>query len=527
MRALTRNLLMNEPSNLPLCPCPSSARGGVQGDQDRMLLAAPGPGLMGHSVRNWIGLLTLAAGCWMAASSPAVHGATSREVARQLNEAYVQVAEEVSAAVVVITVTQKAPVGGREGQNPLWDRLPPELRRWFDERPSQRERFQLPPGQGSGVVISEDGYILTNAHVVEDADKIRVRFKDRREYAATVRGIDKQSEVAVIKVEATGLVPARLGSSAKARVGEMVVAIGAPFELDYTVTFGHISAKGRRVFSDFYMMDQDFIQTDASINPGNSGGPLVNLEGEVIGLNTLIRGMNTGIGFSVPIDLARQIADRLIADGKFTRAWLGVGIRSLAEFNEFQERAGDLKDGVVIASIEETGPAAKSDLEPGDIVVAVDGKSVASAQDLKTEIRTKAIGSDVTLDVVRDGKKLKIKVQPGEFPEDREQLLASAREDGSSSGLGLKVKALNRDLAEQYGVERTEGVVVVEVEAGSPAERQGIQPGDVITKVNRRAVTNLNDFKAAIREADLKKGVTLNLLGERGRRFEILKDSGE
>ena len=460
------------------------------------------------------------------AAVPCSAASSPLDVARQLNEAYVQVAEDVSPAVVVITVTQKIERPTSEGQNPMLERFP-ELRRWFEGRPSQPQRFELPPNQGSGVVISEDGYILTNAHVVEDADKIRVRFKDRREYTATVRGVDKQSEVAVIKVDAKGLKPAKLGNSTKARVGEMVVAIGAPFELDYTVTFGHISAKGRRVFSDFYMMDQDFIQTDASINPGNSGGPLVNLNGEVIGLNTLIRGMNTGIGFSVPIDLARQIADRLITDGKFTRAWLGVGIRSLSEFNELQERSGDVKDGVVIASIEESGPAAKSELEPGDIVTAVDGKPVVSSQDLKTEIRTKEIGKAVSLDVVREGKKMKIEVKPGEFPEDRSQLMAATRNPGTTAGLGLKVKAINRELADQFGLEQTEGVVVIEVETGSPAERQGIQPGDVITKVNRRNVISLNDFKTAIRDADLKKGVSITVVGERGRRFEILKETGD
>lgn len=457
---------------------------------------------------------------------PRVSAASPLEVARQLNEAFVQVADDVSGAVVVISVSKKMERPTGDGGNPIFD-LIPELRRRFEGRRQQPQRFEVPTSEGSGVVISEDGYILTNAHVVEDADKINVRFKDRRTYPATVRGFDKQSDIAVIKVDVKGLKAAKLGDSGRARVGEMVVAIGAPFELDYTVTFGHISAKGRRVFSDFVMMDQDFLQTDAAINPGNSGGPLVNLNSEVIGINTLIRGMNTGIGFAVPISLARQVADRLIADGKFTRAWLGVGIRSLSEFNEFKDMAGDVKEGVVISSIEKSGPASKSELKPGDIVVAVDGHSVASAQDLKNEVRTKEIGKSVALDVVRDGKKLKIKVEPGEFPEDREKQVASARSPGTSSGLGLKVKALTPDLAEQFGLDKASGVVVVEVDQGSPAETKGIQPGDIITRVNRRPVATLKDFKDAIKDADLKKGVAISLVGEDGHRFEILKESGE
>jgi Do/DeqQ family serine protease len=459
-------------------------------------------------------------------ATPRASAASPLDVARQLNEAFVQVADDVSGAVVVISVAKKFEHPQVDGSNPLLD-LIPELRRRFEGRKSPPQRFEVPSSEGSGVVISEDGYILTNAHVVEDAEKITVRLKDRRTYPATVRGFDKQSDIAVIKVDAKGLKPAKMGDSNRARVGEMVVAIGAPFELDYTVTFGHISAKGRRVFSDFVMMDQDFLQTDAAINPGNSGGPLVNLNSEVIGINTLIRGMNTGIGFAVPISLARQVADRLIADGKFTRVWLGVGIRSLSEFNDFKDMAGDVKEGVVISSIEKDGPASKSDLKPGDIVVSVDGRSVASAQDLKNEIRVKELGKQVTLDVVRDGKKLKIKVAPGEFPDDREKQVASARSPGTSSGLGLKVKALTPDLAEQFGLEKSSGVVVVEVDPGSPAERKGIQPGDVITRVNRRPIATLKDFKDAIKDADLKKGVAISLVGEEGHRFEIIKDSGE
>jgi S1-C subfamily serine protease len=216
---------------------------------------------------------------------------------------------------------------------------------------------------------------------------------------------------------------AKLGDSAAVRVGEFAVAIGAPFELDYSVTFGHVSAKGRsRVVPSFGVnsqqatMDQDFIQTDASINPGNSGGPLVNLYGEVIGINTLIRGLHTGIGFAVPVNLAREVSEQLIASGKFPRSWLGVGIRSLREDEEVRETVSAM-DGVLVTELRPGGPASKSDLKPGDVITAVDSKNVATETQLRNEIRSKKPGSAVTLDVLRDSKPLKIKVHPEPWPE--------------------------------------------------------------------------------------------------------------
>src|SRR6185503_5606750 len=257
------------------------------------------------------------------------------DLARQLNQAFIEVADHVSPAVVVVKVAQKPSQLDLEGEdNPLWDMLPPEFRRQLErQREKQRNKndksdespgSKEPPvfnGQGSGVVIRPEGYILTNRHVVDGAEKIKVKFNNGDEFDAEVRGVDPQSDLAVLKIDPKGrkLTAARLGDSEKTRVGEFAIAIGAPFELDYSVTFGHVSAKGRSRIINDPTMDQDFIQTDANINPGNSGGPLVNIEGEVIGINTLIKGLRTGIGFAIPVNLVKEVSDKLIAHGKFTR----------------------------------------------------------------------------------------------------------------------------------------------------------------------------------------------------------------
>jgi serine protease Do len=466
----------------------------------------------------------------------AKENSSALELARQLNQAFIEVADKVSPAVVVIRVAHKPDYSELDdGSNPFFDMVP-ELRKRFEEQFKKRQQRRSPrepvyDAQGSGIVIREDGYILTNSHVVEGADKIMVKLKDGTEYeGAEIKGVDSQSDVAILKITAKNLTVAKLGDSSKTRVGEFAIAIGAPFELDYSVTFGHLSAKGRRVFSDLVMMDQDFLQTDASINPGNSGGPLVNIDGEVIGINTLIRGMNRGIGFAIPINLAREVSDQLIKDGKFSRTWLGIGIETLSESKEYKNLVSSVKNGVVVRSIVPNGPVANSDLQPADVITAVDGKEVASAQDLKGEIRTKPVGRSVTLDVVRDDKKIKVTVKPGELPDDNAQDLQTSHKSKETAGtelVGLKVQALTRELAKQFEVELTEGVIVTEVGSGSIAEQKGIRPGDVITKVNRRRVTTPREFRDALKSADLKKGVLIDLTGEGGRRFELLKDSGD
>ncbi len=483
-------------------------------------------------------LLALGAG-----NAIAKEASTALELARQLNQAFIEVADQVSPAVVVIRVAHKPNFSEAEPDedNPFWDFIPRQFRKQMEEQQRQRRprdnrarpsREPVFDSQGSGVVVREDGYIQTNRHVVDGADKIKVRFKDDAAwYDAEVRGVDAQSDLAVLKIDSKGkqLTVAKLGDSDKTRVGEFAIAIGAPFELDYSVTFGHVSAKGRSHLIDDLFMDQDFLQTDANINPGNSGGPLININGEVIGINTLIRGLHTGIGFAIPANLAREVSDKLVSEGKYVRAYLGVQIRTLREDTEYRDLISGITDGVVVFAIPPDGPAAKSDLRAGDVITAVDGKPVTTSPQLKSEIRSKKISQAVTLDVYRNGKTIKVQVKTDAWP-DESTMLAGKRNpapEESPRDLGLTVKTLTKELADQFGVERIEGVIVTEVEAGSIAARKGIQAGDIITDVNKKPITTAKQFREAMKAADPKKGVIVNFTSRGTSRFEILKESGE
>ena len=477
--------------------------------------------------------------------------ASAIDLARQLNKAFIEVAESVTPAVVVIRVAHKEGYNDDE-EGDFHGMVPEQFRRWFDEQFKQRgekgnkeqKKGRHPDvfdGQGSGVVIRDDGYILTNRHVVDGASKIKVRFKDGTEYDGEIKGVDSYSDIAVVKIDAKNLPVAKLADSNKTKVGEFAIAIGAPFSLDYSITYGHVSAKGRSGVIPSYMggaaMDQDFIQTDASINPGNSGGPLVNIEGEVIGINTLIRGMNTGIGFAVPSSLAKQVSDKLIETGRFARSWLGIGIRALADHPSYKDLVDDVKNGVVVESISSDGPSSKSELRAGDIITSVDSRSVATAQELKNEVRSKSVGSNVTLDVVRldsklNPKRLKLKVKTGEAPEEAMPVSMGRRPaavpaEETANDLGITVKALTKDVAKEFGVEVTDGVIITGVERGSVAAENGIRPGAVITEVNRKAVTTPKEFREALKGTSLKKGVVLNLTVDGGSQFRILKENGE
>jgi serine protease Do len=466
------------------------------------------------------------------------------DLARQLNQAFVQVAEDVSPAVVVITVTQKpsanphADDGSDDSDDPF-----EQFRRYF-QRQRQPQSQERSVGQGSGIIISADGYILTNRHVVEDAEKIEVRLKDGRTYSAKVRGVDAPADVAVIKIDAKGLTVAKLADSDKTRVGEFAIAIGAPFALDYSVTFGHVSAKDRsNIFSDESgsgMQDQNFIQTDANINPGNSGGPLVNIDGEVIGINTLIRGLHTGIGFAIPINLAKQVADQLISDGKYHRSWLGISIRSLKEDDKFREWMDGLQDGVIVEEIIPDGPAAKSRLRAADVITAVDGKKVTTSQQLKDEIRVKKIGQDVTLDVYRKpyegGKPVKIIVKPGEFVEPTDVAAEEPQapdSSGSHNALGVAVRALTPELAKRFNLDLSHltelkvGVVVTFVDQSGLAAQSGIEQGDIITSIDDHPTTTVRQFREAVRNVNTQKGAMVHLIIDGSEKFEILKEGAE
>jgi serine protease Do len=474
------------------------------------------------------------------------------ELAKQLNEAFVEVADKVSPAVVVITVTEKANAhgsmsddSGDDGQSP-WDVLPPELRRYFEEwgrrggrgGNGQRRQQRAPQmqGEGSGIIITKDGYILTNNHVVEGADKIKVRFKNGDVYDATVKGTDPESDIAVIKINGKNLIPAKLGDSDATRVGEFAIAIGAPFQLTYSVTVGHVSAKGRSVgaMTPNGYADQDFIQTDASINPGNSGGPLVNLYGEVIGINAMIRGMNTGIGFAIPINLAKRVADHLMSEGKFVRSWIGVGIQDLKDDTDLRDldpsMRPDVADGVVIKTIQPNAPAAKSSLKPGDVVIAIDGRPIKTPRQLQEQVSISKPGSTITLDVVRNHNqhvavKIKTEALPNDLAKNGKSRGANGDNADESTNFGLSVDNLNKDEASKYDVDpNQQGVVVTAVESGSLAEDAGIKPGDVITDVNMKPVTNKRDFREAVSKADPKRGARFNVVSNGTAKFLVLRD---
>jgi serine protease Do len=455
---------------------------------------------------------------------------SSIDLARQLNEAFIQVADQASGSVVVIKVTGKSTENDSDDMGSFWDALPPELRRYWSGR--RRTPPHKVEGEGSGIIVSQDGYILTNNHVVENADKIVVRFKDGREFSGEVKGTDPESDVAVVKITASGLSPAKLGDSDATRVGEFVLAIGAPFALSYSVTFGHVSAKGRYFNGEMgpTYADQDFIQTDASINPGNSGGPLVNLYGEVIAVNTMIEGMNTGIGFAIPINLAKRVMAHLIDEGKYTRSWLGIGINDLRDDPDYQTLDGKLApEGVVVREIRSDGPAAKSDLRPDDVITAVDDKTITTSRQLKDEIAAKPPGRVTVLNVLRAQQHLLIKVTVAALPPEQEMAAEThpSANQVEAVSLGLTVEPMSKDLASQYGIEEVSGVIVTAVQQDSAADESGLKPGDVITEINRKRISNPNQFREAIKSSHAKGGIMINLISNGASRFVVLKDKGK
>ncbi|HRI11437.1 MAG TPA: trypsin-like peptidase domain-containing protein [Verrucomicrobiota bacterium] len=465
----------------------------------------------------------------------------ARELARQLDQAFVEVADEVSPAVVVIDVaqrdedTEETPAA----RHPWFDLLPEEWRGPF--RRDRAESDDKPPGppefngQGSGMIIDPEGRILTNHHVVEDAERIRVRLKDGRSFEAEVRGLDATSDLAVLQLKGApkDLPVVRFGDSDAVRIGQFAIAIGAPFRLDYTITYGHVSAKGRTSVVPSMlgggMMEQDFLQTDANINPGNSGGPLVNIDGEVIGVISMIRGLNSGIGFAIPANLAREIGARLVADGKFVRSWLGLSISSLRDEEEVQALVPGLADGVVVIDVRPDGPAreARPALEARDVIIAVDGKTVTNPADFKSQVSRKPPGSVVLLKVQRQAESLQVEVVAAEKPA-RIPLIGRTRPspaERESYFLGMTLKVLSS--AEAKKAQVAGGIVVTQLEADSVAAARGVLVGDVITEINHRPVTSNRQVSEAIQNANLARGVVLNFTRDGKSDYRILKDAEE
>lgn len=419
--------------------------------------------------------------------------ASGLELARQLNETFVQVAETVTPAVVVVTVTQKTPTYVLEDLEDIPDDfLPPELRRRYRERFNETPRPRS-TGQGSGTIIRENGYILSNRHVVEDAESIEVRLKDGRKFTATVRGTDAQSDVAVLKIEAEGLPAARWADSDKTRVGEFAIAIGAPYSLDYTVTFGHVSAKSRADVVPAYVggaiMDQDFIQTDANINPGNSGGPLVNAMGDVIGVNSSIisgSGGSVGLGFAIPIDRARRVARDLQRDGSVRRAWVGLEVAA-----HEPNRWGRSRQ-IRVQRVAPGSPAAAAGVQPGMIIVSAGGRAVGSPLDWEARLLDVRVGETLDVVVQQGDRRGTMRVGTEDLPS-----LAAARVRALDE---LELVTLTPAIRSERRLASEQGALIIR--AGDAAQRVGLRDGDLIVQLNRTPIRTAAEAATLLRRLE-------------------------
>lgn len=419
--------------------------------------------------------------------------------------------ERASPAVVNISTKQKAPAQSVNPHLPDLEGLPPIFREFFERSiPDMPHGRQQPDAQslGSGFIISNNGYVLTNNHVVADADEIIVRLPDRSELEATLVGADPRTDVALLKVNATGLPTVTLGKSGTLKAGEWVLAIGSPFGFDHTVTAGIVSATGRNLPNESYV---PFIQTDVAINPGNSGGPLFNLQGEVVGINSQIftrSGGFMGLSFAIPIDIAMDVADQLRTDGKVSRGWLGVVIqdvnRGLAESFGLERPSGAL-----VAQVLDAGPAAKGGLRVGDVILGVNGNDIDMSADLPHLIGTIKPDSDAKLNIVRDGNRRTLTVRIGAMPEEGEQAATSDSAEKSSNRLGVKVSELSDE--QKRSLDLLGGVVITEVLDG-PAAMIGLRPGDVITHLANQAIDSASTFGRVAEQLPKNRSVSMRVL---------------
>jgi serine protease Do len=414
------------------------------------------------------------------------------------SRAFVEIAKRVTPTVVSITsekvIKMRDPFANFFGNDEFF-------KRFFPGRGNGEKEFRQ-NGLGSGVIVSPDGYILTNYHVIKDADELNVII-DKKEYVARVVGSDPETDIAVVAIDAQNLPTIRLGDSDKLEVGELVLAVGSPFDisLQHTVTSGIISAKGRSNLSlGGNLTYQDFIQTDAAINPGNSGGALVNIRGELIGINTAIYagngGGNVGIGFAIPVNLAKQVMDDLISKGRVVRGYLGVVVGTpdaeLSEALNLKENAG-----AVISEVADGTPADKAGLKKYDVIIEVDGKKIEDHQRLTNLIATFNPGEKVSLKIIRDGKVAYKTVQLAERPSVNGVSVPVA-ENSVTNQLGIEVADLTKKLAEKYGYDNDEGVLVSDVRRNSVAAEKGLRRGDIIKEVDRRRVRSAKDVERMI-----------------------------
>ncbi len=463
--------------------------------------------------------------------------------ARHLSNAFRSVSQQVLPSVVSIENRPKpVPIKSRPS-SPQQRPIPPGVNPFqgtpfedlFKDGPPQRQfGFRAQPrmprepraGAGSGVIVDAAGLILTNHHVVRGDGEIIVRLQDGREFKADRLWMDPKTDIAVVQISgADHLVPAKIGDSEQVFVGDWVLALGQPFGLESTVTAGIISGKGRAMG---ITEREDFIQTDAAINPGNSGGPLVNLDGEVIGINTAISsrgGGNDGVGFAVPINLAKWVADELVDDGIVERAFLGVGIQTMTQTLADQFNVNP-RSGLLITQVQPDSPAARAGLKTGDILVEFDGRKVSTPNHLQTIVERSDVGGSYPLVVIRDGQPMELSVVVAALPTDpkevSQQQHSLPESPESMSELGMSVDAIDSEIGRRLNVTASHGVVVTGVQRGGPAGRAGLQMGMVITEVNRVEIHSVDEFMRQVTAVDLSDGILLRVEHKNGARYIVM-----
>jgi len=455
--------------------------------------------------------------------------------AQEISSAFEKVAKDITPSVVSISASKKPKVVALKGGRPKFnDPFFDQFKEFFGD--DFAERFQAPngggggddgrqQGMGTGVIVTKDGLILTNHHVAGEADNIDVKLQDGRTVKAERIGTDPRTDICVIKIKATDLVPATLGDSDGLKIGEWVVAAGNPFGLDNSITAGIVSAKGRSIMGGSQF--EDFIQTDAAINPGNSGGPLVNLKSEVVGINTAIfsrSGGYMGIGFAIPSKMVKSVMDSLLTKGKVVRGWLGVSIQNLTEelASSFSHEG---TEGALVGEVQENTPASKAGLKQGDIIVKINGEAIKNVNQLRNIVASTSPGTSLALEVIRDNARKTVNAVVEELPASLNEATALAEEPEAqvTDEVGLKLDNLTPEIARQIRSKRTDGVIVMQVQPGSIAEDAGVQPRDVIISANGKPLKSVKDFTNIVTSKALERGVRLVMETSGMQRFVVLR----
>ena len=451
----------------------------------------------------------------LAGFAPSLYAVSQEADTLMVPNSFSQLAKDAKPSVVNIRTVSTVKGGGNVFNhffgNPNDGRRNPFEEFWGPYMDNQPQREFKQRSLGSGFIIDKEGYIVTNNHVVENADQIKVKLADEKEFDAEIVGRDPKTDLALIKISAkTDLIPIKMGDSDKANVGNWVVAIGSPFGLEQTVTAGIISAKGRIIGFGPY---EDFIQTDASINPGNSGGPLINMQGEVVGINTAIIASGQGIGFAIPVNMAKDILTQLKSYGEVTRGWLGVGIQDLSQ--ELKRYYGVESDGgVLITQVFEGDPAEKAGIKANDIIVEIGGKTVTSARELSSIIANTEIGKKTTIKLLRDGKPKTVQVELAK--RDDEKLVAKGPGEENNDDIGIQLMDLSQENAGRFGFEADEkGVLIIGIKPGGKAENAGVLRGDLIKEVNHERVSSVREYTKLVKKLD--QGDELQFLIRRAR----------